>query len=177
MRPPARASATAVNGADSGQNGANGSGPVSGRHFAGAESGPWPPAPANGEEKSAWEPRAFAAPFAAGEQAWFWSERLDFPGLSIDPATRIVEVAGRSLVLTRREFDLLYFLARHARCVFTRLQLLNHVWGWDSSSYEDTVTVHISRLRAKLRRHVDDRNIIQTAWGTGYKFEPPGERM
>lgn len=125
-----------------------------------------------------WESREVRAGLVrASEHSQEQSERLDFPELSIDPATREVEVGGLEVELTKIEFDLLYFLARHQRHIFTRSQLLDYVWGDDYYGYESTVTVHISRLRRKLNRNVCDIDLIQTVWGVGYKFEPPGSGM
>jgi DNA-binding response OmpR family regulator len=97
---------------------------------------------------------------------------LSFPGVRIDPARRLVEVNGREATLTAREFDLLYWLARHPRQVFSRDQLLDRVWG--SSDYIDpsSVTVHIRRLREKIEPDPANPRHLHTVWGVGYKFEP-----
>jgi two-component system, OmpR family, phosphate regulon response regulator PhoB len=90
------------------------------------------------------------------------------PGLRIDPATREVELDGRAVPLTAREFDLLAFLAGHPRQVFTRAQLLEQVWAssprWQS---EATVTEHVHRLRHKLAQR-----FLVTVRGVGYRWEP-----
>ena len=98
---------------------------------------------------------------------------LEFDGLRIDPATREVRLAGTPVELTRREFDLLHFLAASPRQVFSREQLLEHVWG-SSTQWQDpsTVTVHVRRLRTKIERDPDDPRWVVTAWGVGYRFEP-----
>ncbi|RME86226.1 MAG: DNA-binding response regulator [Caldilineae bacterium] len=92
--------------------------------------------------------------------------------LTIDPATRLVTVAGREVTLTAREFDLLWWLASHPRQVFTRDQLLDHVWGLAEYIDPSTVTVHIRRLREKLEEDASNPRYIRTVWGVGYKFEP-----
>jgi DNA-binding response OmpR family regulator len=83
-----------------------------------------------------------------------------------------VEVAGQAAALTAREFDLLHYLARHPRQVFTRDQLLESIWG--AAEYIDpgTVTVHVRRLREKLEKDPSAPDHIVTVWGVGYKFEP-----
>jgi DNA-binding response OmpR family regulator len=98
---------------------------------------------------------------------------LVFNGLRINPATREVEVDGRPVNLTRREFDLLLFMASAPRQVFNRAQLLEHVWD-SSTEWQDpsTVTVHIRRLRAKLEPNPEAPRWIRTVWGVGYRFEP-----
>ena len=96
---------------------------------------------------------------------------LEFDGLRIDPATRIVTVRGGEVTLTAKEFDLLGFLARHPRQVFTRSQLLDHVWGYEFEGDSSTITVNIRRLREKIERDPSQPRHILTAWGVGYKFE------
>lgn len=100
-------------------------------------------------------------------------DRLEFDGLTIDGATRDVWVEGSWIELTPREFDLLYFLASSPRQVFSRNQLLEHVWE-SSPDWQDpaTVTVHIGRLRQKLDGDMADPRWIGTIWGVGYRFEP-----
>lgn len=93
--------------------------------------------------------------------------------LRIDPAAHSVTMAGKSLALTAREFDLLLFLARHPGQVFTREQLLDQVWGYTFASDASTVTVHIRRLREKIEADPTSPQLIQTVWGVGYKFEAP----
>ncbi len=101
------------------------------------------------------------------------SDRLEFEGMTIDGATRTVQVGQTHPELTPREFDLLYFLASSPRQVFSRHQLLEHVWE-SSPEWQDpaTVTVHIGRLRHKLEADPLEPRWIGTVWGVGYRFEP-----
>ncbi len=92
--------------------------------------------------------------------------------LTIDPRSREVRVRDAVVVLTAKEFDLLWFLARHPRQVFSRAQLLDQIWGFEFYGDESTVTVHIRRLREKIEANPSEPTIIQTVWGVGYKFEP-----
>jgi DNA-binding response OmpR family regulator len=91
--------------------------------------------------------------------------------LAIRLRTREVLREGVPLELTSREFDLLAFLASHPKQVFTRQQLLHHVWGYDLADL-NTVTVHMSRLRAKVEREPANPSRLRTVWRVGYKFEP-----
>lgn len=100
---------------------------------------------------------------------------LEFGGLSLDPRGRSVTVEGAGVSLTAKEFDLLWFLLRHPRQVFTRQQLLDQVWGYEFYGDESTVTVHVRRLREKLEPNPSKPNYVQTVWGVGYKFEAPNE--
>ena len=95
---------------------------------------------------------------------------LIFDNLSIDPLARDVQLNQQSVELTPREFDLLYFFARHPDKVFSRLSLLNQVWGYEHEGYEHTVNTHINRLRIKIEDNPAEPNFIRTVWGKGYKF-------
>lgn len=97
---------------------------------------------------------------------------LSFEGLLINPQTRQVLVGGQEISLTAREFDLLYHLARHARQVFSREQLLERIWGLSEYIDPGTVTVHIRRLREKIETNPAAPERLLTVWGVGYKFEP-----
>jgi DNA-binding response OmpR family regulator len=90
--------------------------------------------------------------------------------LRIDPAGRTVQRSGTDVILTAREFDLLWHLARNAGRVFTRDQLMKAVWNTDVFSDTSTVTVHVRRLRAKLEPDPADPRYIETARGVGYRF-------
>ena len=90
--------------------------------------------------------------------------------LQIDPVAREVLVGGRAVELTPREFDLLHFFARHPGKVYSRLELLNHVWGYEHDGYEHTVNTHINRLRVKVEADPTDPHRILTVWGHGYKL-------
>lgn len=92
--------------------------------------------------------------------------------LIISPRFHRVSVAGQEVKLTRREFDLLIFFARHPNQVFTLGQLYQNVWGdYSELGGDATVRTHIKKLRQKLS--VLDMNLIINEWGTGYKFVPP----
>ena len=94
-------------------------------------------------------------------------------GLHLDERTREVLVDGTRLELTAKEFDLLAFLARSPRQVFSRGQLLELVWlsrpEWQD---EATVTEHIRRVRHKIERDPEHPRWITTVRGVGYRFEP-----
>ena len=90
--------------------------------------------------------------------------------LRIDPTKRHVELKGKAINLTAREFDLLYFFARHPGRVFNRSRLLDDVWGYGHEGYEHTVNSHINRLRAKIEENPSQPGYILTVWGVGYKF-------
>lgn len=90
--------------------------------------------------------------------------------LQIDPAARTVLRDGEIVSLTAKEFDLLHCLASHNGQVFSREQLLEHVWGWDFEGDPSTVTVHIRRLRSKIEPDPTRPRYLKTVWSVGYKF-------
>ena len=98
---------------------------------------------------------------------------LEFGALAIDISAREVFVADALVLLTPKEFDLLVQLAQSPRQVFSRAQLLDHVWA-SSPDYQDpaTVTVHIGRLRQKIEANAELPRWIITVRGVGYRFEP-----
>lgn len=93
--------------------------------------------------------------------------------LQVDETTREVTIDGRPIELTAKEFDLLAFLARSPRQVFSRGQLLEHVWS-SRSEWQDeaTVTEHVRRVRHKIEPDPGKPRWITTVRGVGYRFEP-----
>jgi two-component system, OmpR family, response regulator len=96
--------------------------------------------------------------------------RVEVAGIAIDPLAREAWVDGARIELTPREFDLLYYFAQHPGKVFSRMDLLNAVWGYRHEGYEHTVNTHINRLRAKVEKDAADPGRILTVWGHGYKL-------
>ncbi|MEV4636709.1 winged helix-turn-helix domain-containing protein [Actinoplanes sp. NPDC049548] len=86
-------------------------------------------------------------------------------GLRLDLRPRTAVLDGKVLDLSRLEYELLVFLARNPRQVFSRSQLLGHVWGHTHTTVR-TVDVHVSRLRTKL----GDPEIVTTVYGVGYRL-------
>ncbi|KOC88355.1 response regulator transcription factor [Winslowiella iniecta] len=102
--------------------------------------------------------------------------KLNIADLTIDPISREVQLLQRNIDLTPREFDLLYHFAKNPGKVFSRLNLLNQVWGYQHDGYEHTVNTHINRLRIKIEANPSAPERILTVWGKGYKFVlPPPE--
>ena len=99
---------------------------------------------------------------------------ISFGDLQINENTHEVRLSGRLVELTSREFALLAFMAKSPRQVFSRPQLLEHVWAsspeWQN---EATVTEHVRRLRLKLEADPEKPTWITTVRGGGYRFEPP----
>ena len=95
---------------------------------------------------------------------------LRFRDLEVDLGRREARLAGDSVGLTSREFDLLVHFMRNPGRVYTRLQLLDAVWGDGYDGYEHNVNCHINRLRAKIERDQAHPHIILTVRGVGYRL-------
>ncbi len=91
-------------------------------------------------------------------------------GMYINITMRIVEVHGKRIELSPKEFDLLVLFASNPGRIYTRTQLLEQVWGYQFEGYEHTVNSHINRLRAKVEQNLNSPEFILTTWGVGYKF-------
>ena len=99
------------------------------------------------------------------------STLIEAGALRIDREQRRVWLAAAEVVLTPREFDLLWHFVQHPGRVFTRSELLADVWGYGHDGYDHTVNSHINRLRSKLGEDRSDSGFIHTVWGVGYRFE------
>ena len=97
------------------------------------------------------------------------AKTVEYPGLSINLANYSVIYDGTPVEMPPKELELLYFLASSPNQVFTREQLLDHIWGYEYLGDTRTVDVHIKRLREKIKDH--EQWSIATVWGIGYKFE------
>ena len=90
--------------------------------------------------------------------------------LTLDLTARKATLAGETLTLTLREFDLLAHLVTHPEKVFSREELMRVVWGWDVGD-ASTVTVHVRRLRGKVETDPQHPTRLVTVWGRGYRWE------
>lgn len=96
-------------------------------------------------------------------------EYVEYPELLVNLTNYAVTYRGKNVEMPPKELELLYFLASHPNQVFTREQLLDHIWGYEYVGDTRTVDVHVKRLREKIK----DRGNwgLATVWGIGYKFE------
>lgn len=97
---------------------------------------------------------------------------VEYTDLIINRTNYSVRYFGKTIDMPPKELELLYFLASSPNQVFTREQLLDHIWGYEYIGDTRTVDVHIKRLREKIKDHNEWR--ISTVWGIGYKFETNG---
>lgn len=94
---------------------------------------------------------------------------VEYPDLIVNLTNYSVIYMGHSIEMPPKELELLYFLASSPNQVFTREQLLDHIWGYEYIGDTRTVDVHIKRLREKIKDHTGWA--LTTVWGIGYKFE------
>ncbi len=94
---------------------------------------------------------------------------VEYPDLTINQSNYSVIYQGRPIDMPPKELELLYFLASSPNQVFTREQLLDHIWGYEYIGDTRTVDVHVKRLREKIKDHATWS--LATVWGIGYKFE------
>lgn len=110
-----------------------------------------------------------AASNTADSKANSNADIVEYPDLTINLTNYSVHYLGKSVDMPPKELELLYFLAASPNHVFTREQLLDHIWGYEYIGDTRTVDVHIKRLREKIHDHAEWR--IATVWGIGYRFE------
>ncbi|MCI9175605.1 MAG: response regulator transcription factor [Lachnospiraceae bacterium] len=94
---------------------------------------------------------------------------VEYPDLIINQTNYSVVYCGKPVDMPPKELELLYFLASSPNQVFTREQLLDHIWGYEYIGDTRTVDVHVKRLREKIKDHSSWS--LATVWGIGYKFE------
>jgi DNA-binding response OmpR family regulator len=94
---------------------------------------------------------------------------VSYADLIINQSNYSVTYYGSTIEMPPKELELFYFLASHPNQVFTREQLLDHIWGYEYIGDTRTVDVHIKRLREKIKDHASWS--VSTVWGIGYKFE------
>ncbi|CAM3436661.1 response regulator transcription factor [Paenibacillus lupini] len=99
-------------------------------------------------------------------------EEIQIDSLNISKKAHTVTVDGRNVYLTSTEFDILYLLASHLGQVFSAEAIFEAVWKDKFLESNNTVMVHISKLRDKLESELGGVKLIQTVWGVGYKIDP-----
>ncbi|MDU6986266.1 MAG: response regulator transcription factor [Terrisporobacter othiniensis] len=96
---------------------------------------------------------------------------INIENLTIDKNDRTVKVDDVEIPFTAREFDILYLLGSNRGKVFSSEEIFTKVWKEDYFGSNNTVMVHMSRIREKLEKYIEGNKIIQTVWGVGYKVE------
>ena len=98
------------------------------------------------------------------------AEMLEIDKLRLDGKSRRAYIDGTEIMLTNKEYDLLYFLAQSPDTVFSKETLANEIWQYDSIGATSTVTVHVNRIRDKIKEVNSDLDYVYTVWGKGYRF-------
>lgn len=96
---------------------------------------------------------------------------VKFENLELNKESGEVFLNGQEISLTKKEFDVLYLMASKPETVFSKNELFEKVWGYDSLGDTSTLTVHINRLRDKLKEIDPDTDYIRTIWGRGYRLK------
>lgn len=112
-------------------------------------------------------------------RAYYFNNREDntrdniitIESLKIDKSKHIISVDDSEIQLTSREFDILYLLASNRGKVFSTEEIFSKVWKEQYYQSNNTVMVHMSRIRDKIEKHMKGSKIIHTVWGVGYKIE------
>lgn len=98
------------------------------------------------------------------------SEIIEIDKLKLDCNSRRASIEGKEILLTNKEFDLLYYLASNPDTVYSKEKLFDEIWHYDSIGETSTITVHVNRIRDKIKEVDPDVDYIHTVWGKGYRF-------
>ena len=98
-------------------------------------------------------------------------KKINIRGLEIDEVSRTVMLYGETINLTKTEYEILYLMAAAKNRVFTIEEIYESVWKERAYESDNTVMVHIARLRNKIEENPKEPKFIQNVWGVGYKIE------
>lgn len=96
------------------------------------------------------------------------NEIIEYKGIILDPVRREVTVDEKQVYLSLKEFELLEYFMKNKGVALEKEKILNNVWNYDYLGDSRTIDTHVKTLRSKLE---EKRELIQTVWGVGYKFE------
>ncbi len=99
------------------------------------------------------------------------TEIIEINGLVLDSYSRRVHVNDEEIILTTKEFDILLLLAKSPNRAFSKHEIFEKIWGFDSLGDISTVTVHIRKIREKIEPDPPNPKYIETIWGVGYRFK------
>lgn len=95
---------------------------------------------------------------------------IEVNGIVINKQSRQVHVNGKEIQFTTKEFQLLVFMASNPNIVFRKEVLFDRIWGEDEFGDIATIAVHIQKVRKKIEKNPSEPKIIETIWGSGYRF-------
>lgn len=96
---------------------------------------------------------------------------ITFDNLKLDKNARRATLNGKEILLTNKEFDLLYFLASNPDTVYSKEKLFDEIWQYDPIGETSTITVHVNRIRDKIKEIDPHADYVHTVWGKGYRFK------
>jgi len=108
----------------------------------------------------------------AGKNNAVSEQEIHIGKLKMTPKNNQAWLGNTALQLTAKEYELLLLFARHPNQVFSRMDLLEQVWGLEHDGYEHTVNSHLNRLRKKVEQNPANPTLLETVWGVGYKLNP-----
>jgi len=95
---------------------------------------------------------------------------IEIDRLRLESNSRRAFIDDKEILLTNKEFDLLYFLAASPDTVYSKEKLFDEIWHYDSIGETSTITVHVNRIRDKIKEVDETADYIHTVWGKGYRF-------
>lgn len=95
---------------------------------------------------------------------------VEIDRLHLESSSRRAFIDDKEIILTNKEFDLLYFLASNPDTVYSKEKLFDEIWHYDSIGETSTITVHVNRIRDKIKEADESADYIHTVWGKGYRF-------
>lgn len=96
---------------------------------------------------------------------------IAFDNLKLDKNARRATLNDKEILLTNKEFDLLYFLASNPDTVYSKEKLFDEIWQYDPIGETSTITVHVNRIRDKIKEIDPHADYVHTVWGKGYRFK------
>lgn len=99
------------------------------------------------------------------------NEVIEIDNLKLDCNSRRASINDTEILLTNKEFDLLYYLAANPDTVYSKEKLFDEIWHYDPIGETSTITVHVNRIRDKIKEVDPDADYIHTVWGKGYRFK------
>ncbi|MNI21416.1 Alkaline phosphatase synthesis transcriptional regulatory protein SphR [compost metagenome] len=93
-----------------------------------------------------------------------------YQDLELDEQNHVVEVAGQELALTAKEYGILELLMKHPEKIYSKANLFRSIWNEEYMSEDNTLNVHISNIRNKLKAASPEKQYIETVWGIGYRL-------
>lgn len=102
----------------------------------------------------------------------FHDVQIKVGDIILDTSKRVLVIAGRQIPITPTEFNILKVMLPHPERVFSRMELLDQAMGYDYEGYDRAIDSHMKNLRKKIEKAVPGRTVIESVYGTGYRFNP-----